>query len=84
MGSEVIRFDSVGDDYGVFSNFAPYPIRLKGRRWPTSEHYFQAQKFAGTAREAEIARAKTPALAARMGRERKHRARRDWKRSRTT
>lgn len=78
MEAKVIRFYSVDDELGVLSNFARYPIRLKGRLWPSSEHYFQAQKFAGTAREAEIARAKTPALAARMGRDRKHRPRRDW------
>jgi predicted NAD-dependent protein-ADP-ribosyltransferase YbiA (DUF1768 family) len=42
---EIIRFYSVGDEYGEFSNFAPYPITLGGKRWPTSEHYFQAQKF---------------------------------------
>jgi len=40
-----ILFYSVGDEYGELSNFAPYPIRVDGKRWPTSEHYFQAQKF---------------------------------------
>jgi len=44
----VIHFYLKNDEYGCFSNFAPYPIRLGGKRWPTSEHYFQAQKFAGT------------------------------------
>jgi ribA/ribD-fused uncharacterized protein len=44
----VIRFYSVGAEYGCFSNFSPHPIRLKGKTWPTSEHFFQAQKFAGT------------------------------------
>src|SRR5689334_9961193 len=42
---ETINFYSTGDEYGCFSNFAPYPIRLDGKSWPTSEHYFQAQKF---------------------------------------
>lgn len=41
----VVNFYSVGDEFGAFSNFAAYPITLEGRRWPTSEHYFQAQKF---------------------------------------
>ena len=41
----VIRFYSVSAEYGELSNFALYPITLKGKRWPTSEHYFQAQKF---------------------------------------
>ena len=76
--SEIIRFYSTGDEYGGFSNFAAAPFSVKGRRWPTSEHYFQAQKFAGTPREEEIRRVRSPAIAARMGRSRKHRLRPDW------
>jgi ribA/ribD-fused uncharacterized protein len=73
-----ILFYAVADDYGAFSNFAPYPITLDGKRWPTSEHYFQAQKFEDpTVREA-IRRVKSPMEAARTGRDRKHRLRRDW------
>lgn len=76
--AEVIEFYSVGDPFGEFSNFAPFPIVLKGKRWPTSEHYFQAQKFAGTPHEEEIRRAKKPMIAAEMGRDRKRPFRRDW------
>jgi ribA/ribD-fused uncharacterized protein len=75
---ETIRFYSTSDDYGEFSNFAPYPIRLKGRTWPTSEHYFQGQKFAGTEHEEQIRGAKSPMIAARMGRARNRPLRRDW------
>lgn len=50
----VIEFYAVNDEYGEFSNFAPYPIVLHGKRWPTSEHYFQAQKFAGTPHAEEL------------------------------
>jgi N-glycosidase YbiA len=42
-----INFYSTRDAYGEFSNFAPFSIKLDGLRWPTSEHYFQAQKFVG-------------------------------------
>ena len=42
---DVINFYSVSDEFGQFSNFAPFPIVLDGQQWPTSEHYFQAQKF---------------------------------------
>jgi ribA/ribD-fused uncharacterized protein len=73
-----IRFYSVSDDYGEFSNFARYPISLKGKRWPTSEHYFQAQKFAEPKDQEEIRNANTPMLAAQMGRDRKRKLRRDW------
>jgi ribA/ribD-fused uncharacterized protein len=76
--ADEIRFYLAGDEYGELSNFAPFPIFLKGKRWPTSEHYFQAQKFAGTPHEEEIRRAKKPRLAAEMGRDRKRPLRRDW------
>ena len=78
MPRRTIRFYRTGDCYGEFSNFAAYPIALNDRTWPTSEHYFQAQKFAGTFHEEEIRRAKKPRLAAEMGRDRKRPLRRDW------
>jgi ribA/ribD-fused uncharacterized protein len=55
-------------------------VRLKGRTWPTSEHYFQAQKFAGTLHEDEVRRARTASIAAAMGRDRKRPLRDDWER----
>jgi N-glycosidase YbiA len=75
---DVINFYSVSGDYGCFSNFSPHPIVLKGVTWPTSEHYFQAQKFAGTPDEEEVRRAKSPMVAARTGRSRKRPLREDW------
>ena len=74
----VINFYSVNDEYGEFSNFAAFPITLKKKRWPTSEHYFQAQKFKDVSDQAEIRKAKTPMIAARLGRDRKKKLRRDW------
>jgi ribA/ribD-fused uncharacterized protein len=76
--ANIIRFYSTREEYGYFSNFAAFPIRLKGLTWPTSEHYFQAQKFAGTDHEHAIRQARSPMIAARMGRSRKVPLRRDW------
>jgi ribA/ribD-fused uncharacterized protein len=76
--AEIIRFYSVGDAYGELSNFAPYPIMLAGKRWPTSEHYFQAQKFTDPKLREKIRRANTPMIAARLGRDRSAPLRRDW------
>jgi ribA/ribD-fused uncharacterized protein len=73
-----IEFYSVGDAYGELSNFAAYPIQLGGKRWPTSEHYFQAQKFEDKADQEEVRRAKTPMLAAQLGRDRRRKLRRNW------
>ena len=74
----VINFYSTTGEYGCFSNFSRHPIFLKGKRWPTSEHYFQAQKFAGTEHEEEVRKCKTAREAANMGRSRKLPLRRDW------
>jgi N-glycosidase YbiA len=74
----VIHFCSTRDEFGCFSNFSQHPIRLKGKLWPTSEHYFQAQKFARSPYEEEIRKAKKPKEAALMGRSRDKPLRRDW------
>jgi ribA/ribD-fused uncharacterized protein len=76
--TDSIRFYGTSSEYGCFSNFAHYPIRLNGKTWPTVEHYFQAQKFPGTEYEEMIRQAKSPAKAKGMGRSRKYRLRRDW------
>ncbi len=78
MGDNVILFYGTRDEHGFLSNFAAYPIRLKGRVWPTSEHFFQAQKFVGTEHEEEVRRARSPAVAAAIGRDRKRPLRPDW------
>ena len=80
VAGDPLRFYRVDDAHGAFSNFAPFPFRLKDRTWPTSEHYFQAQKFAGTPHEEEVRRATSPMVAARMGRSRKRPLRKDWER----
>lgn len=74
----IIKFYKVQEQFGCFSNFAAYPIEVDGKVWPTSEHYFQAQKFAGTKFEEEIRRLKSPMIAARMGRDRGKPLRADW------
>ena len=75
---DVINFYRVSDEFGCFSNFAPYPVRMEGKVWPTSEHYFQAQKFEDAEHREQIRKTKSPMIAARMGRDRKKPLRRDW------
>lgn len=76
----MIYFYYVKDKYGCFSNFSPHPIDLDGKLWPTSEHYFQAQKFVTTMPEysEKIWQASSPMVAARLGRSRKVPLRPDW------
>lgn len=73
-----IRFYRQNDPYGEFSNFSAHPINLKGKVWPTSEHYFQAQKFSCTQHEEAVRVAQTPSLAAKLGRSRQLPLRPDW------
>lgn len=80
MLQEKINFYSSKEKpFGVFSNFLRgYPIELKGKEWPTSEHYYQAQKFANTQYEEEVRLTDDPAKAASMGRKRELPLRQDW------
>ena len=73
-----IDFYATGGEFGCFSNFSPYGFELGGRYWPTSEHYFQAQKFAGTEGEEHVARSRRPKEAANRGRDRSLPLRADW------
>ena len=47
-GSNTIRFYNRGEPYYEFTNFYPCRVIIDGKIWPTTEHYFQAQKFVGT------------------------------------
>jgi N-glycosidase YbiA len=63
-----ILFYRVNEACGFLSNFARYPIEIDGRVWPTSEHYFQAQKFSDPAQQEQIRTAPSAMDAARLGR----------------
>ncbi len=75
---DAINFYSTSGEYGCFSNFSRHAVFLKGKRWRTSEHYFQAQKFEGTEHEEAVRMCNKPSEAANMGRSRKLPLRRDW------
>lgn len=73
-----INFYSTQDEYGFLSNFAAYPFTLKGVTWKTSEHYFQAMKFANPKIQREIRICSSPMAAAHAGRDKKKPLRKDW------
>ena len=76
--NETIHFYSARDSFGEFPNFAAFHLHLKGKYWPTVEHFFQAQKFVGTIHEEQVRLTKSPRLAADMGRSRKRPLRKEW------
>lgn len=73
-----INFYSTRDPYGEFSNFSKHRIFLEDKLWPTTEHYFQARKFAATEHAEAIRLAPSAKVAAEMGRDRKRPLRPDW------
>ncbi|KAF9566193.1 hypothetical protein EC968_003846 [Mortierella alpina] len=80
---DTIYFYRQGDQYGEFSNFYYAPIFMEedDKLWPTTEHYFQAQKFVhvkGKDYVEQIRAADTPGGAAKMGRNRSWPLRSDW------
>ena len=64
--------------YGCFSNFSGHGFDLDGFCWPTSEHYFQAQKFLQHPYSEAIRLAATPRPAATMERTNLYPLRPDW------
>ena len=81
--TEPIKFYSTADEYGEFSNFAGYPIRIGKKMWPTTEHYFQAMKFNDKSEQEKVRKANSPMLAARKKFGDNHKVRLGKKRSKT-
>lgn len=58
-----IHFYHSDQPWGELSNFSQHPVFLRGCIWPTVEHFYQAQKFAGTKHEEMIRRCPSPMCA---------------------
>ncbi len=76
-GGDVCFYHS-DQPYGVFSNFSAHAVFLHGRIWPTTEHYYQSQKFHGSEREELVRCARTPTLAKRLATRWRDERRSDW------
>ena len=74
----VYFYDTHENPYGCFTNFSRHGFELDGKWWTTSEHYFQAQKFAGTPQAEEVRQLPTPREAFNLARDLKHLVRPDW------
>jgi GTP cyclohydrolase II len=61
-----VRFYHSDQPWGELSNFSRHAVFIGSRVWPTVEHFYQAQKFAGTPHEETIRRCETPILAKTM------------------
>jgi predicted NAD-dependent protein-ADP-ribosyltransferase YbiA (DUF1768 family) len=76
----MITFYAPQDPYGCFSNFSRHEVRIQGRVWQTSEHFFQAMKYSPHRPDLVdlVHQAKTPGRAAALGRDRAYPIRADW------
>ena len=75
---KTILFDRKSKDFGCFSNFSPFPINIRGKVWPTVEHYFQSRKFYDAGYQELIQLAPSPKMAKKMGNDRSRPIRPDW------
>ena len=75
---DTILFYNAGDAYGFLSNFYRAPIDLDGFSWPTTEHYFQAQKFADPDQQGAIRAAPSPGAAKELAWSSEMVCRSDW------
>lgn len=74
-----IKFYSPRNQFGEFSNFYVAPLKINGITYRTSEHYFQAQKYTHNKTHFnDIVNAKTPSIAAKLGRMKTIPIREDW------
>jgi GTP cyclohydrolase II len=61
--NSIIRFYHSDQPWGQLSNFSRHAVFLRGKVWPTLEHFYQGQKFVGRSHEEMIRRCQTPMLA---------------------
>ena len=72
-------FSKLPNEYRGFSNFAPAPVVINGKRYPTVEHFFQSSKFPANLEWQEAIRVSpTPAKAKQLGTEKDGEKRADW------
>ena len=79
-----IEFYRTAEPFGFLSNYAEAPIFVDEVAWPTTEHYYQAQKFADPAQRDAIRAAPTPDAAKRLARASPASLRADWDEVRDT
>ena len=78
-GGAILFYDHTNAPFGCFSNFSNHPVVINGHMFPTTEHYFQAMKFAHSPQHfTRVANAATPAEAKALGGDRQSPLRPDW------
>jgi len=73
-----IWFHSKDPETSWLSNFSPNGFELSATRWPSVEHYYQAQKYPNDPVFARIRAAEKAAIARKIGQDRSLSPRTDW------
>ena len=73
-----ILFNAKSQEFGWLSNFSKHGFTLNKTRWPSVEHFYQAQKFARTDWAERIRKAESPLKARKAGQDRSLVPRADW------
>jgi len=73
-----IYFCNAEGPYACFSNYYLTNIDIEGHTWPSTEHYFQSQKFTSPEYQEEIRKAPTPEQSKVLGYARRPDFRKDW------
>jgi len=78
MNQGDIEFCDAEGTWACFSNYYEAPLLIDGKGYPSTEHYFQSQKFGGAPHEETIRLAKTPAESKVLGYQKQPGFRADW------
>ncbi|MBV9874846.1 MAG: NADAR family protein [Verrucomicrobia bacterium] len=62
----ILYFKRDRETFGFLSHFWPAPIMIDAEKWPTAEHYYQAQKATDPGYREAIRQAATPARAKKL------------------
>ena len=65
-------------DWGFLSNLSRHPVCVRGKIWPTVEHFYQAQKFTAESMQEKIRRCKEPIVAKATATRNEWHRRKDW------
>ncbi|MDK2776311.1 MAG: NADAR family protein [Pseudomonadota bacterium] len=83
--AEKARYEVTRDDIThPLSSYAQYAFELDGFEWPSVEHYYQAMKFDDADYRERIRQAETPKAAAKLGKSRWKKRRKNWKKNSIT
>ncbi|MGF1720747.1 GTP cyclohydrolase II [Vibrio kyushuensis] len=77
MATSILFYEPF-DSNGFLSNFYPVIIDISGVNWPSSEHYYQAQKFHSQELQEKIRQAESPDVAFQLSRQYQDQVREDW------